>query len=1079
RILANLELGRRRVVNNLQYTYPNATLARSNWTINAGEAVCQAGGVYFARRLRLVEGDVHRVYIRALTAAGAPQLAWRADGGEFATAPLVSQRLVDSTWTDYGFDVPAGEYFYLRVQTPLATRIKSMVACNTLHEVRVLTAPVIVGQQAVPGQPVSLLASAQSRLVGGHIARFDVSRDGVLSQWPASNNSAVITLTFQGAIGETRSLVVVAVDDLGNRSAPTVHTITLADDITPAAPSITSPVAGATSISLSPVLSASAFAVANASHASTDWQIRAADGQSVVWQSLADTSHLTSISVPGGTLLPNTSYQAWVRYHTGSGVLSAWGHSAFTTVVQVNAPPGEVVFSTPGTYTWTVPDGVTSASALVVDGSGGDVAFGPLAIAGNGFSMQATSLPAVDNWSCVCYGNGQFMAVATGSGAVAISPDGVNWTSQALLSGISWASICYGNGLFVAISNGPSSIFATSADGLDWNLSPLPGGANWRDITYGNGTFVMVSGNSMSGGSTLAATSEDGFTWTLQALPASMMWKTVCYGEDMFVALASNSSQIAASSPDGVNWAQRSLPAAANWRSVDYGNGIFVAISDSNSSLVAVSTDGLTWQVHTLPVADNWRDISYGNGVFVAMSSNGTVATTVDGIHWTQQTVLAIGNANCIAYGNGRFVALGFDGDAATLTAGPTVTHADATLTSSNGFSLTAPTSAGSYGVSSGVAAYDNDMPLTPGAQITVTVPGPDGAVRVIWGAGRSFPNNAASAGTQIGIVLVAEGGGAGQWQRVDGNFNPVNYPFGGAFFNSHPTYAGIVDQTIDGQAMVKVPKFWFKTGNVPSGQYAGKRYWMISDQPAPGFAVHPAFMNYGAEVPQYWLGKYQGTADGGKLGSQAGLMPLTNLDFPTMQARAVARNVYGVNGFMMWSIYQLAAVQMLCLIEMGSSDSQTVIGSGNVDYSGMGVLSVNHATVATATWRGIVGLWGNVLQMVDGLQSSANAKYMIWDKNGNRSLQTSGQVVPQTGYATTMATAASQYYDLASIFAASNAAAYSSDGAYGDSIHLSGAGIAWHGGASHTSDAGLFYLDIGEDAAYSADSLSTRLAKY
>lgn len=53
----------------------------------------------------------------------------------------------------------------------------------------------------------------------------------------------------------------------------------------------------------------------------------------------------------------------------------------------------------------------------------------------------------------------------------------------------------------------------------------------------------------------------------------------------------------------------------------------------------------------------------------------------------------------------------------------------------------------------------------------------------------------------QIGIVLVAEGGGAGQWQRVDGNFNPVNYPFGGAFFNNHPTYAGVVAQTIDGQA--------------------------------------------------------------------------------------------------------------------------------------------------------------------------------------------------------------------------------------------------------------------------------------
>jgi hypothetical protein len=286
---------------------------------------------------------------------------------------------------------------------------------------------------------------------------------------------------------------------------------------------------------------------------------------------------------------------------------------------------------------------------------------------------------------------------------------------------------------------------------------------------------------------------------------------------------------------------------------------------------------------------------------------------------------------------------------AATITIGPIATHADATLTSSNGFSLTAPTNSGSYGVSSGVAAYNNDMPLTPGAQITVNVPGPDGAARVIWGAGRSFPSNAASSGTQIGIVLVAEGGGAGQWQRVDGYFNPVNYPFGGDFFNSHPTYAGIVDQTIDGQAMVKVPKFWFKTGTVPSGTYAGKRYWMISDRAAPGFAVHPAFMNYGAEVAQYWVGKYQGTNDGGtKLGSAAGVTPLVSIDFPTMQARATARNTGGVTGFGLWNIYQLSAIQTLALIEMGGSDSQTLIGQGHV--SGSSALATDNATVAPST---------------------------------------------------------------------------------------------------------------------------------
>jgi hypothetical protein len=54
---------------------------------------------------------------------------------------------------------------------------------------------------------------------------------------------------------------------------------------------------------------------------------------------------------------------------------------------------------------------------------------------------------------------------------------------------------------------------------------------------------------------------------------------------------------------------------------------------------------------------------------------------------------------------------------AATLTVGPTATHADATLTSSNGFSLINPRNPGAFGVSNGVngiAAYDNDIPTVP-----------------------------------------------------------------------------------------------------------------------------------------------------------------------------------------------------------------------------------------------------------------------------------------------------------------------------------------------------------------------------
>ncbi|MCK6435965.1 glycine-rich domain-containing protein [Rivihabitans pingtungensis] len=366
RILANLELGRRRVVNNLQYTYPNATLARSNWTINAGEAVCQAGGVYFARRLRLVEGDVHRVYIRALTAAGAPQLAWRADGGEFATSPLVSQRLVDNTWTDYGFEVPAGEYFYLRVQTPQETRIRGILACNTLRGSRVIAPPVLTGSQAVPGQPVSLLASAQSRLVGGSIARFDVTCGGVFSQHSASNNSAVITLTFHGAIGETRSLVVVAVDDMGNRSDALQHTLTLAAEIEYPAPTIVYPTAVA-AVGARPLLSITPTAAPGATHTSTDWQIRAADGQTVVWQSLADTSNL--LNVPVDIALDyDTHYVVSARVHYSNGWSSVWASVNFVTmhVTPLTLTAPESVWASASiplaTSAFGVPEGVHTAT---------------------------------------------------------------------------------------------------------------------------------------------------------------------------------------------------------------------------------------------------------------------------------------------------------------------------------------------------------------------------------------------------------------------------------------------------------------------------------------------------------------------------------------------------------------------------------------------------------------------------------------------------------------------------------------------------------------------------------------------
>jgi hypothetical protein len=328
-----------------------------------------------------------------------------------------------------------------------------------------------------------------------------------------------------------------------------------------------------------------------------------------------------------------------------------------------------------------------------------------------------------------------------------------------------------------------------------------------------------------------------------------------------------------------------------------------------------------------------------------------------------------------------------------------------------------------------------------------------------------------------IGIVQTATGGGAGSWQRVDEGFSALTTT--SATFNNHPVYAAIVDQTVDSQAMVKVPKFYFRTGLVPSGPYTGKRYWMISDQPAEGFDLHPAFMNAGSEIAQFWVGKYQGTNDGGsKLGSAASVKPLVSIDFPTMQARAAARNVTGVSGFMLWSIYQLAAIQTLALIEMGGSDSQSLIGQGHV--SGSSALNTNDATVAQATWRGIVGLWGNVWQMVDGLGTDGSSRYKIWDKNGNKSYLSTNKTIPASGYPITMETEIGADYDMGAVFAAASTDTTAGNGSFADYHYSNGADkVAYHGGHwGNGASAGLFILFVSNAASHSSTYLGGRLAK-
>jgi hypothetical protein len=212
----------------------------------------------------------------------------------------------------------------------------------------------------------------------------------------------------------------------------------------------------------------------------------------------------------------------------------------------------------------------------------------------------------------------------------------------------------------------------------------------------------------------------------------------------------------------------------------------------------------------------------------------------------------------------------------------------------------------------------------------------------------------------------------------------------------------------------------------------------------------------------------------------------MTNIDFPTARSRAYARNTGGITGFRLWSIYDLSAIQMLATIEMGGLDMQSLIGQGRVSASS--AANVDASDVAQATWRGIVGLWGNVWQMVDGIKRNGG-NWRRWQYNVPGSTTTNdfsigyvdtGQSVPTTiGYPVTFNTSL-----LASIgiIIPASVDSTASNGSTSDRFWSNtdtDDRIWFHGGSwSDSSNAGLFCAHTNATPSFVSSPFGTRLAK-
>lgn len=178
----------------------------------------------------------------------------------------------------------------------------------------------------------------------GSTETYTITDYSSFSTWSVSSNVGTasivddtITLSVPNPVGATQVNLTVVKD-----GKPSVFVVAAGTAVVNK-PSITSPTAGQTSVSLTPTIAASAYSTTPTSqgvHQSSQWQI-ALDSNflNIAYDSGVGTVNKTSITVPGGLNL-NTVYYARVRYTSSTIGNSVWSTTvSFTTTNRyVNTP---------------------------------------------------------------------------------------------------------------------------------------------------------------------------------------------------------------------------------------------------------------------------------------------------------------------------------------------------------------------------------------------------------------------------------------------------------------------------------------------------------------------------------------------------------------------------------------------------------------------------------------------------------------------------------------------------------------------------------------------------------------------
>lgn len=245
-----------------------------------------------------------------------------------------------------------------------------------------------------------------------------------------------------------------------------------------------------------------------------------------------------------------------------------------------------------------------------------------------------------------------------------------------------------------------------------------------------------------------------------------------------------------------------------------------------------------------------------------------------------------------------------------------------------------------------------------------------------------------------------------------------------------------IRDKLTWNNVFLKIPKFYIKSdGNV--------RFWIapapsshLSDEEKEqeietliqkGFHVHPAFKSNGKEIDCFYVGKYQGYIHNNRMHSVPGdiyetdteksghVKPTVYVTFEQCKEACEKWNTSSeegaiqVDGYHMMNIHELSALQWLSLVEIGTTNAAMEVKDGgfgigrlygttlyNVDDEKSELVDViNGSKTSAANFHGILGLWGNIWEFLDGIKVTSDNKLLIWDNDGRHIYKETNIEVP------------------------------------------------------------------------------------